>query len=67
MKVNFRLISGNSGQIGSSRGYAGMQLVDQVVNHKSVRVVTAQATSTPVASLKTNATSPLSDFNETMP
>ena len=67
VKVNFRLISGNSGQIGSSRGYAGMQLVDQVVNHKSVRVVTAQATSTPVASLKTNATSPLSDFNETMP
>ncbi len=39
VKVNFRLISGNSGHIGSSRGYAGMQLVDQVVNDKSVSVL----------------------------
>jgi len=67
VKVNFRLISGNSVQIGSSRGYAGMQVVDQVVNHKSVRVVAAQAASTSVASVKTNATSPLSGFNGTMP
>ena len=45
LKVNFRLISGNSsGSIGSSRGYAGLQLVDKVVTDKAVRVVSAQAT-----------------------
>lgn len=54
VKVNFRLISGNSGHIGSSRGYAGMQLVDQVVNDKSVRVVSAQTAPTPLTIVKTN-------------
>ncbi|MBC9230493.1 type VI secretion system membrane subunit TssM [bacterium SPL81] len=44
LKVNFRLISGNSsGNIGSSRGYSGLQLVDKVVTEKAVRVVSAQA------------------------
>lgn len=43
VKVNFRLISGNhSGNIGSSRGYAGLQLVDKVTTTKAVRVVAAQ-------------------------
>ncbi|WP_436872652.1 type VI secretion system membrane subunit TssM [Acinetobacter haemolyticus] len=47
LKVNFRLISGNSsGNIGSSRGYAGLQLVDKVVTEKAVRVVSAQVTPT---------------------
>lgn len=55
VKVNFRLISGNSGQIGSSRGYAGMQLVNHVVNSKSIRVVAAQAAPTPVTAVKANA------------
>ncbi|NNH00204.1 type VI secretion system membrane subunit TssM [Acinetobacter sp. ANC 5414] len=63
VKMNFRLISGNSGQIGSSRGYAGMQLVDQVVNNKSIRVVTAQAAPTAVTTVKANAMSPLTDLN----
>ncbi|OAL79156.1 type VI secretion protein [Acinetobacter sp. SFB] len=63
VKVNFRLISGNSGQIGSSRGYAGMQLVDQVVNHKSVHVVAAQAAPISVVVVKANTTSPSSGFN----
>jgi type VI secretion system protein ImpL len=50
LKVNFRLISGNSsGNIGSSRGYAGLQLVDKVVTDKAVRVVSAQAMPTNVA------------------
>lgn len=45
LKVNFRLISGNSsGNIGSSRGYKGLQLVDKVVTAKAVRVVAAQTT-----------------------
>lgn len=45
IKVKFRLISGNSsGNIGSSRGYAGLKLVDKVVTDKAVRVVAAQAT-----------------------
>jgi len=56
VKVNFRLISGNSGHIGSSRGYAGMQLVDQVVNDKSVRVVSAQTAPAPVTIVKANTT-----------
>lgn len=43
VKVNFRLISGNhSGNIGSSRGYTGLQLVDKVTTTKAVRVVAAQ-------------------------
>ncbi|OTG76568.1 type VI secretion protein [Acinetobacter sp. ANC 4169] len=63
VKVNFRLISGNSGHIGSSRGYAGMQLVDQVVNDKSVRVVAAQAVPTSLAMVKTNATPALASMN----
>ena len=62
VKVNFRLISGNSGQIGSSRGYAGMQLVNHVVNNKSIRVVAAQAAPTPVTAVKANAMSPLTDL-----
>ena len=52
VKVNFRLISGNSGGVGSSRDYAGMSLVDRVVNNKSIRVVAAQAAPTPVAAVK---------------
>ena len=45
VKVNFRLISGNSGSaVGSGRGYAGMQLVDKVVTNKAERVVAAQMT-----------------------
>ncbi len=51
VKVNFRLISGNSsGSVGSSRGYAGLQLVDKVTTNKAVRVVSAQATPTASAS-----------------
>ncbi|TCB70466.1 type VI secretion system membrane subunit TssM [Acinetobacter sp. ANC 4216] len=56
VKVNFRLISGNSGHIGSNRGYAGMQLVDQVVNDKSIRVVSAQTAPVSVTVVKTNTT-----------
>jgi type VI secretion system protein ImpL len=67
VKVNFRLISGNSGQIGSSRGYAGMQLVNQVVNNKSIRVVAAQAAPKPVTAVKANAMSPLTDLNGATP
>ena len=48
VKVNFRLISGNSGQggnpsVGSNRDLNGVQLVDKVTNNKAtVRVVSAQ-------------------------
>lgn len=43
VKLNFRLISGNSGgSVGAGRGYAGLQLVDKVVMDKAVRVVAAQ-------------------------
>ncbi|MFH7766973.1 type VI secretion system membrane subunit TssM [Acinetobacter sp. BSP-28] len=63
VKLNFRLISGNTGHIGSSRGYAGMQLVNQVVNNKSVRVVAAQTAQTPVRTVKTNVSSALSGLN----
>ncbi|MDC4573896.1 type VI secretion system membrane subunit TssM [Acinetobacter baumannii] len=42
VKMNFRLISSNSGSIGSSRGYSGMQLVDKVTADKAARVVSAQ-------------------------
>ncbi len=62
VKVNFRLISGNSGHIGSSRGYASMQLVDQVVNDKSVRVVSAQTAPVPVTVVKTNTTATLASM-----
>ncbi len=45
LKVNFRLISGHSsGNIGSSRGYVGLQLVDQVTTTKALLVVAAQTT-----------------------
>ncbi|MEZ2903498.1 type VI secretion system membrane subunit TssM [Acinetobacter terrestris] len=67
VKVNFRLISGNSGQIGSSRGYAGMQLVNHVVNSKAIRVVAAQAAPTPVTAVKASATSPLTDLHGATP
>ncbi|MEZ6841501.1 hypothetical protein ABVN80_17350 [Acinetobacter baumannii] len=40
--MNFRLISSNSGSIGSSRGYSGMQLVDKVTADKAARVVSAR-------------------------
>lgn len=47
VKVNFRLISGNTGgNVGSGRGYSGLQLVDNVVNNKATRVVAAQMTPT---------------------
>ena len=44
VKVNFRLISGNSSSgVGSGRGYEGLQLVDKVTTNKQVvRVVAAQ-------------------------
>lgn len=57
VKVNFRLISGNSGQggnpsVGSNRDLNGVQLVDKVTtNTTAVRVVSAQkapTTATPV-------------------
>ncbi|CAB1221476.1 type VI secretion system membrane subunit TssM [Acinetobacter bouvetii] len=63
VKVNFRLISGNTGHIGSSRGYAGMQLVNQVVNNRSVRVVAAQPAQTAATVIKTSIDTPLSSFN----
>ena len=56
LKVNFRLISGNSsGSIGSSRGYMGLQLLDKVVTEKAVRVVSAQATPTDVVASQSHA------------
>ena len=67
VKVNFRLISGASDHIGSSRGYIGMRLVDQVVNNNSVRVVAAQAAPMPATAVKTNATSVFADLNGTRP
>ncbi|MFC6168346.1 type VI secretion system membrane subunit TssM [Acinetobacter terrestris] len=67
VKVNFRLISGNSGQIGSSRGYAGTQLVNHVVNSKAIRVVAAQAAPTPVTAVKDSAMSPLTDLHGATP
>ena len=46
VKVNFRLVSGqNSNSIGGQPNYANLQLVDQVVSNKSVRVVAAQSVS----------------------
>jgi type VI secretion system protein ImpL len=49
VKLNFRLISGNSGSnVGAGRGYAGLQLVDKVVMDKAVRVVAAQVAPTQV-------------------
>lgn len=57
VKLNFRLISGNSNSnVGSGRGYAGLQLVDKVVMDKAVRVVAAQVASEP---LKPNTESKL--------
>lgn len=51
VKVNFRLISGSSsGSVGSSRGYAGLQLVDKVTTTKAVRVVLAQTAPAPASS-----------------
>ena len=48
VKMNFRLISGNSGSsVGSSRGYSGLQLVDKVTTNKATRVVAAQQAPTP--------------------
>ena len=53
VKVNFRLISGNSGQggnpsVGSNRDLNGVQLVDKVTTNKTtVRVVSAQQAPTP--------------------
>lgn len=56
VKVNFRLISGNhSGNIGSSRGYTGLQLVDKVTTTKAVRVVAAQQAPTVASTNNTPA------------
>lgn len=45
VKVNFRLISGNSGgNVGSGRGYSGLQLVDKVLINKELHVTSAQNT-----------------------
>lgn len=55
VKVNFRLISGNSSQgggagVGSNREMNGLQLVDKVTTNKvTVRVVSAQQAPTPTA------------------
>ena len=44
VKVNFRLVSGqNASSIGGQPNYANLQLEDQVVSNKSVRVVAAQS------------------------
>ena len=44
VKVNFRLVSGqNANSIGGQPNYTNLQLVDQVVSNKSVRVVAAQS------------------------
>lgn len=44
VKLNFRLISGNTtSNVGSGRGYAGLKLVDQVTANKVARVVSAQS------------------------
>jgi len=44
VKVNFRLVSGqNASSIGGQPNHANLQLVDQVVSNKSVRVVAAQS------------------------
>jgi type VI secretion system protein ImpL len=45
VKMNFRLISGSSGGIGSNKGYNGMILVDKVVTNKAIRVVSAETIS----------------------
>ncbi|WP_142246287.1 hypothetical protein, partial [Klebsiella pneumoniae] len=43
--TNFRLVSGNNASsIGSNPSYSNLQLVDQVVSNKAVRVVAAQNT-----------------------
>nr|WP_254202573.1 MULTISPECIES: type VI secretion system membrane subunit TssM [unclassified Acinetobacter] len=43
VKTNFRLVSGNNASsIGSNPSYSNLQLVDQVVSNKAVRVVAAQ-------------------------
>jgi len=45
VKTNFRLVSGNNASsIGSNPSYSNLQLVDQVVSNKAVRVVAAQNT-----------------------
>ncbi|RKG33200.1 type VI secretion system membrane subunit TssM [Acinetobacter guerrae] len=55
VKVNFRLISGNSsGNVGSSRDYSGLQLVDKVTTNKAVRIVSAQAVPTPISTPTVN-------------
>lgn len=49
VKVNFRLVSGqNASSIGGQPNYANLQLMDQVVSNKSVRVVAAQSVSVSV-------------------
>ncbi|MPW44448.1 type VI secretion system membrane subunit TssM [Acinetobacter guerrae] len=55
VKVNFRLISGNSsGNVGSSRDYSGLQLVDKVTTNKAVRIVSAQAAPTSISTPTVN-------------
>lgn len=45
VKTHFRLVSGNnSSSIGGQPNYSNLQLVDQIVSNKSVRVVAAQRT-----------------------
>ena len=44
VKVNFRLVSGDtSSSIAGGAGYHNLQLVDQVMSNKAVRVVAAQS------------------------
>lgn len=57
VKTHFRLVSGNnSSSIGGQPNYSNLQLVDQIVSNKSVRVVAAQRTA---ASGQINQTSML--------
>lgn len=43
VKLNFRLISGNTGSaVGAGRGYAGLQVVEQVTSNANVRIVSAE-------------------------
>lgn len=45
VKTNFRLVSGNNASsVGSNPSYSNLQLVDQVVSNKAVRVIAAQNT-----------------------
>lgn len=57
VKTNFRLVSGNNASsIGSSPSYSNLQLVDQVVSNKAVRVIAAQNTTMSGKTAQTSTT-----------